>query len=232
MKENTVITSTKIKAGLFYYYRTKKQYYLCATEAGSFKADFLTINNDNQIIEVEIKISVSDLKKDFEKPKHNIYKDEYHTFTPAYFFYCVPTCLVEDTLQLLEQENLNNYGILVFRQYGGFRNIIDSICQMKSAIKLTDNKISEKEKNNLINRMSYDLLTRYDVISTITPSFKMQKENKLLKHTIKKAEALISQYKWCEKRNCDDCIWNNNCRKDKEIARLTEWYEEAKRKAC
>ena len=93
-----MISSTKIKAGLFNYFRTKKQFDCCATECGDFSADFLAVNKNNELIEIEVKISISDLKADFKKKKHEYYKNENKDFTPKYFYYCVPEYLVEDSL--------------------------------------------------------------------------------------------------------------------------------------
>ncbi len=120
------INANKIKTGLFYYYRTKKQHFCCATECGDFNADFITINPDNELIEVEIKISLNDLKNDFNKRKHTKYKENNLTFVPTYFYYCVPEGLVDKCKKILKENNLENYGILVFRELTGLRSLIDS----------------------------------------------------------------------------------------------------------
>lgn len=64
-------------------------------------ADFLSFQNSGYSVEVEIKCSRSDFKKDFEKPKHRILKNKYITDTEIKmvsnrFYYAVPKNLIRN----------------------------------------------------------------------------------------------------------------------------------------
>ena len=63
------MNSNEMKTKVLHYLRFKRDYSLVATEAGRKKknnADVLA-SNFEEIVEVEIKISKYDLKKDFQK---------------------------------------------------------------------------------------------------------------------------------------------------------------------
>lgn len=88
--------SKYIKAALSANFRFKKQCKWMATEVGKFSADFLAISKSGKdLIEVEVKVSKTDLANDFKKRKHMVYSDKRDKWTPNYFFFAVPPHLVE-----------------------------------------------------------------------------------------------------------------------------------------
>ena len=70
--------------------------------------------NDKEVVEVEIKISKSDLRADKKKRKHKFYKDYPQGLSPNKFYYAVPTFLVDDAIKLCEEIN-NDYGVIEVR---------------------------------------------------------------------------------------------------------------------
>lgn len=69
------MTTQQAKIALLSYCRFARQYHYVATEVpvpGCCSADVLA-SNGNDLIEYEVKVSMSDLSKDSEKPKHAIY---------------------------------------------------------------------------------------------------------------------------------------------------------------
>ena len=105
------IHSGHLKTALLAYYRFRNRN-ICADEV--FNADVL-VDNGKQIIEVECKISKSDLKADIKKEKHKLWKQEPLTrhYIPNKFYICVPTELVDEALKWTEENN-SNYGVIEF----------------------------------------------------------------------------------------------------------------------
>ena len=66
------MNSNFIKAALVSYFRFKRQVHIIATECGWFSSDLLMIANKH-LTEIEIKVSLSDFRADFKKPKHEFF---------------------------------------------------------------------------------------------------------------------------------------------------------------
>ena len=87
-----------------------------ATEVGAFSADVLGIS-EKRMIEIEVKISLADLRADFSKNKHWSYnrRSDYSwdvQWIPNQFYYAVPEELVEPAKKLLVEKGCDRYGII------------------------------------------------------------------------------------------------------------------------
>ena len=82
--------SGQIKASVAAYLRYIRQYYLVAFEA--YNADILALNKADLLTEIEVKISLGDLRKDKAKTKHWRFKnDEPDRYLPRrHFYFAVP----------------------------------------------------------------------------------------------------------------------------------------------
>lgn len=149
------LSSKEIKTKLLHFYRFKKRYKFIATEAGKWSADVL-VSNEQEILEIEVKISLVDLKNDFKKRKHKIYKEPsayFKTFLPNKFYFCVPQELVEEALLLIKGKP---YGLLVCSEEeisikGVFIKCIKNADNLRSGI-------SKKLLHALILRMGSELI--------------------------------------------------------------------------
>lgn len=65
------VDSGKIRASVAAYFRYIRQCYIIAFEADH--ADILAVDEENFLAEVEVKISISDLRRDAAKSKHRFY---------------------------------------------------------------------------------------------------------------------------------------------------------------
>lgn len=106
----------KIKHKCLVWLRLDKRCPFIATEAGAFNADALGCN-EKDLIEIEVKISVEDLKADLRKEKHRTYNDpnvlsHRREWWPTHFYYAVTPDLVEKAQEILERNQLNNYGLI------------------------------------------------------------------------------------------------------------------------
>lgn len=91
-----------------------------ATEAGPFNADVL-VSDGKHIIEVEVKVSASDLKADFKKRKH-IYMQASHAaltksmkprrWLPTQFYFAVPKALLPVAIQAVQGTPYGVIGVL------------------------------------------------------------------------------------------------------------------------
>jgi hypothetical protein len=68
------ITSKEIKACLLSYFRFKRNFMYVSTEVGRYNSDVL-VSDGKQIIEIEIKTDLQDLKREKHKHKHRIFKE-------------------------------------------------------------------------------------------------------------------------------------------------------------
>lgn len=165
IKNNTYIEpkSFEIKAALFYFF-AYRQYPITATECGAFYADFIAVKN-KKLIEVEIKTSIADLKKDFTlKSKHDIYKSfdaskDEKVWIPRRFYICVPKTIQKAAETVLKSEN-QKYGLLIYKNIKE-TDISDRIFEMKSAGTIHHNCLTPEAIEKIACRMSRDLKNRY-----------------------------------------------------------------------
>jgi hypothetical protein len=107
----------KIKHRALCWLRLKKKCPFIATEVGGFNADVVGVT-EKDLVEIEVKVSIEDLKADLRKEKHRYYNNE-TTFIshsapwiPTHMYYAVSADLVDKTVELFEQRKLVNYGII------------------------------------------------------------------------------------------------------------------------
>lgn len=94
------VTADSIKASVAAYWRYIRQYPFVALEAScrleSFndggQADVLVITKDRLLIEVEVKLSIDDVRRDRNKLKHRSFRDfsQYFSYPTHYFYFAVP----------------------------------------------------------------------------------------------------------------------------------------------
>ncbi len=107
------MNANEIKTKVLHYWRfTRSGYNYIATEVGKFKSDVL-ISNKKEIIECEVKISKEDLKKEFDKKKHEIYKKPstwYSKWIPNKFYFAVPEEILDIALDITKD---TPYGVIL-----------------------------------------------------------------------------------------------------------------------
>lgn len=112
------INSEHLKACLLHYFRYKRQFICCDEVDYRFggRADIL-VDTGTSIIEIETKISYNDLYNEKNKIKHQFNIDSKPVIENKklinYFYFCVPTELLEQTEQWVEKHN-SKYGIIEF----------------------------------------------------------------------------------------------------------------------
>lgn len=154
------ITSNHIKAALLSNFRFANNYPIIATEAGLYKADVIALNPiQNKFIEVEVKISKTDLLSDLKKPKHFFYKKIQGDYVPRQFYYCVPNDLVDVALDMVKDLP---YGVIRYRTHSHlnkdvYDRVHNRVIIVKRAKNLHNNNIQSCVIDDLIKRMASEL---------------------------------------------------------------------------
>lgn len=148
------MTSHDVKSKLLAYWRFKRRYQFIATECGTYNADIL-IANDKEIIEVEVKVSKSDLKNDFKKRKHKIYANGKSKWIPNKFYFGVPIELEDYAKELCEG---TPYGVIRVQdgKYSPYRDF----CKISKKAKKLTTKLNEELIHKIVLRMGSELITR------------------------------------------------------------------------
>lgn len=146
-----------MKTKVLMYWRYTRSYELGATEVGKYKADVMVSDLTKDIIDCEIKVRKSDLKKELIKSKHSKYLNikKSNQLCPTKFYIAVPEKLVSEALDITHKLP---YGVLQVRDgpltEDRNQNFIKVIKQASSLQK----KFSEKLLRKLIMRCSSELL--------------------------------------------------------------------------
>jgi len=152
------MNANEIKTKVLHYWRfTRNGYNFISTEAGKFKSDIL-ISNEKEIIECETKISRADLKNDFKKKKHGIYKKPsnwYEQWIPNKFYFAVPKSLVEFSIELSKD---TGYGIIEVSDKTLNTNKKEVYCKVIKSAKIIQHTFKKKLHKQIIMRSSSELI--------------------------------------------------------------------------
>lgn len=148
--------SQEIKVAVSHYLRFKRQYEIVATEyrfkvdRKAYYADIIAYN-DNEVIELEVKISKQDLYAESKKSKHEYYQRGKAKFIPNRFYFVLTLELYSNIDVRNYIESLNNkYGIILVAG-----NYCDRIVEVrKDAKKLHDRKPDKEISKKVIKKLS------------------------------------------------------------------------------
>jgi hypothetical protein len=116
-------------------------------------ADILATNK-MKFYEVEIKISISDLKADFKNKKHKHYymknPNSINIFQPNYFYFAIPYGLKEKAIPLIPKL----YGIIIVHNFHGV--------YIERRAKLLHSNYCNRLFDKLVKRISSELANWYD----------------------------------------------------------------------
>jgi hypothetical protein len=174
--------TNRIQAALLNYYTFERQAKLVCTELYTTLnsiGDIVVLTKDNMIIEVEIKISVQDLKNELLKGretydwdennnkanhkiinKHSLMNNNVYT-SPNKYYFCVPKSILEETIKFATKLN-PKYGVLCFNE--DTKRIMKCISVKKKAYYLHKEDNLEKYKNRIIDRLCNDLTKKYRLL--------------------------------------------------------------------
>lgn len=156
---NSSILKTEAMCWLRY---GKKMPYVC-TEGGYWSADVLGIC-DTYSVEVEVKMSKADLKREFQNKasKHYLYNNAGAAparQVPNYFYFYVPPELEQDALEIVEKE-APKAGLVIYTPSGYLLDGKKSRVARR-ATKLHDGAPPPRFKEVVLKRMSSELCGQY-----------------------------------------------------------------------
>lgn len=106
----TDINSGEIKVAVATHYRYQEQCPIIAFEAsdcmcmwGGGQADILVVTRDRYLIQIEVKVSISDLRKDKHKKHHYHLFNDTGEYPSRYFYFAVPQELGVDIALICDQ---------------------------------------------------------------------------------------------------------------------------------
>jgi hypothetical protein len=169
MKNN----SGTLKACVAAYWRYSRQCPLVAFEAGSRlkwesaeQADILAVNKERYLIETEVKVSLSDFRKDRKKTCHRHFNHDTGIYPTAYFYFAVPKDLANRVSYLCANlypyagvlgcpEGMNEWEVEVYRspkRLSGKRLSLKQLVYMCRAQSATLCRLAKKveEQNRII----------------------------------------------------------------------------------
>lgn len=160
------INTPALKTEALCWLRFGKKLELVATEAGRWNADVLGCN-DNFSVEVEVKVDIRDLRREFtgKSAKHYLYANAEgapSAGVPNYFYFFVPAALEKEALLLIE-EHAPKAGLAVYEDPERKSAMSDGRMTRvaRKARRLHDQKPSAKMKRTLLLRMGSELCGRY-----------------------------------------------------------------------
>jgi hypothetical protein len=117
-------TSSDIVSHVMSWFRFHKQFPYVADELelGRYRSDVIGANKD-ELIEIEVKVSRSDLAQDFnsKRAKHDVYRSgescSKRIVVPNRFYFAVPERLKKSALEYLSSKN-QDYGLIVMDDTG------------------------------------------------------------------------------------------------------------------
>lgn len=161
------ITADSIKASVASYWRYIRQYPLVALEANcqleafndGGQADVLAVTKDRHLIEVEVKLSIGDLRRDKNKLKHRSFRDNLVKYPTRLFYFAVPRELANKVKLLCDQlypyagvigsNGLGEYDVEIYREpkalWGGkltFPQILRMVREQSATICRLSKKLS------------------------------------------------------------------------------------------
>jgi hypothetical protein len=172
--------TNKIQAALLNYYTFERGAYLACTELYTILNSIgdIVVINGNLVIEVEIKISINDLKNELKKgrevyewddkcpankvthrivTKHSLMNNNVYT-SPNKYYFCVPKYMLLETIEFATKLN-PKYGVLVFNEDSN--RITKCITVKKKAYLLHSEDNTDKYSKKMIDRLCNDLTKKY-----------------------------------------------------------------------
>jgi len=93
-----LINADEVKLAVLMYLRYEKQYPLVALESDCNLntygplADVMAVDKERRLVEVEVKVTLADFRRDKKKRKHSLLSREDNGYLPtSYFYFAVPT---------------------------------------------------------------------------------------------------------------------------------------------
>jgi len=111
--------SRQIKYKALLWLRIDQRCAFIASEVGGYNSDCLGVN-EKKMIEIEVKTSMEDLKRDFSKHKHHNYwkttdwslPPSENRWVPTHFYFAVPAVMLDEAKSYIIRKGFEPYGLI------------------------------------------------------------------------------------------------------------------------
>jgi hypothetical protein len=147
------LNSALIKTAVLGHFRFNERYIYICTEASPWNADILMIDPKDYLVEIEVKVSIADLKADLKKPKHRAYQfcREKRGIVPNRMYFAVSEAMGTRAKEILAAYPA--YGILTVNESDRTVKLFK-----KAGWIHKKHKATEKDKRMIILRMGSELI--------------------------------------------------------------------------
>jgi hypothetical protein len=147
------LCSSTVKTAVLSHFRFDERWVLFSTEASLWHADILMVDSNDWLVEFEVKISISDLKADFEKPKHKSYKlyRGKGGMVPNRLYFAMPKNIASKAKEILAPHPA--YGIIAVDETDRKVEVFK-----KAGFIHKFHKATEKAKRTILLRMGSELI--------------------------------------------------------------------------
>jgi hypothetical protein len=163
------LTAKYLKGCLMHYARYRKQMVVASeVNTGYCIADVMAYNDD-KVVEIEVKVSKSDLIHDREKSKHEWYgilRNQKSDMIPNEFYYCVPDKLKDEAVSLskqVEEVTLGHlrYGVMVCAENKNRKTHFDDLISVYYRPKKIHDTYPKKLAKLIVKRLCSEICRFY-----------------------------------------------------------------------
>ena len=192
-------TSSEIKAMVAGYFRYKKQCSVIAFEASNKllwatgePADILVVSESRMLYEIEVKISLTDLRNDKKKNKHYLFRNRQNCLPVYKFYFAVPQELANAAIDIVK--NYYPYaGLLAVSKFPftsaaidfGVKEVLSPKIRNGNRLPMKEILYMVKEQSGTVCRLARD---RADIERRYVD---LQKDNKELNKHLKLAGVTV-----------------------------------------
>lgn len=167
MRPSPMKQAEKLKIYVMCYWRLDRGCPIVALEHNWRQSDVIAVTRSGEVIETEVKITLYDLKRDRDKPKHHFMAKDFPPLSAHNFYFALPAELGEKGLEIIK-EIYPYAGLLLVRQNHIETHYIDApVSVARPAKKLNRDRLTQDEMLDLIAgvsttacKMAYELMRR------------------------------------------------------------------------
>jgi hypothetical protein len=142
-----------MKTAVLAHFRFNERWILFSTEASQWHADILMVDPSDNLVEFEVKVSLSDLRADFKKRKHAFYRTYKGKsgMVPNRLYFVVPKSIASNAKKILQ--SFPAYGVIAVSELDKSVEVLKTAGWIHKFHKVTD-----KARRTIILRMGSELI--------------------------------------------------------------------------
>ena len=178
------MNSDEVKSSIAAYFRYKKQFPIVSFERtfngyyGNGIPDILCVSKDRKLVEIEVKVSLSDFKADINKSR---WKHVYKELEPYNRYFAVPKSIAEACLNVLKEWRTTDHpigdsGLLVVSDKEDFYGNHEVSQELSPKRNTKAQKLSLKHLSSIVKALSGSICSLYTKLVKLQKGKKERKE--------------------------------------------------------